>query len=447
MIGRKAAASLVLCAALAGSLFATRGQAAASVSVRLSAMQTIGPGRLRVDATIEGLEPDLHPTIQLSVALGGRTHEGRPFPVVASHMPYAVDLPTGSVRIGGVRVDEFAAPPPLEENTYLSLQATVRQGDERATATVTDLLLLPTVVVPGYLNDLGGDRMDAAAVSELERRGFSAAGTAPTLFWFNYRSQTLSIEEAAQGLADYVRTVVLPATYASKINLVAYSLGGLIARWDVAFEPGWDRLVNRFVMVGVPNQGAVLSYVDAWYPIGGLARTSAARSLLPTFPFWRATSGAAWTVPPGSRNTVLADLNTHPLPVALRAYAFYADGYPGHAAPRTLAGVTGALPQADVSFGPGDGVVLAASALGLPINGGPGVPGFGDRLVLRVNLGPVRHLSLFTTASARVADALLDRQIGGNAGTHHSGEGKTRTGSDGSGARRHPGSALQDGNP
>jgi len=414
---RNVVLSLALCAALAASLPVTRGQAAVPVSVRLSALQLIGPGRLRVDATIAGLQPDLRPTIQQAVTLGGRTREGAPLPVVAPQLPYVLDLPTGTVRLGGVLVDQSAPFPPLDENTAVSVAVTVRQGDELATARVTTLLLLPTVLVPGYLNDVGSGRIDTGAVAALERRGFHLTGPAPTLFWFAYRSRTLSLQDAARQLAAYVRTVVLPAAYATRINLVTYSLGGLLARWDMAAQPGWDRLVNRFVMIAVPNEGAVLSYVDGWYPLGGLARTPAARSLLPTFPFWRPNAGAGWTLPRDSANTVLADLNTHPLPAAVRAYAFYGNHPPRGPAPGTLAGVTGALPQAAASYGAGDGIVLMASALGLPINGGPGVPGIADHLVLTVDLGSAGHQSLFAVASARVADALLDRRVGDTANT------------------------------
>ena len=409
---RNVIVSLALSAALAVSLTATRGQAAAPLSVRLSSPQGAGPGRVRVDATIAGLDPDLHPTIQQSIVLGLRTRQGKPFPVIGPRMPYVVDLPAGAVRVGGVVVDEFAPLPPLEDNTSISFAVTVRQGGEVATATVTDLLLLPTVIVPGYLNDFWGGKVDVGAVTALEARGFRTTGPSPTLFWFGYPSRTLSLNAAAQELAAYVRTTVLPATYATRINLVTFSLGGLVARWNMASQPGWDRLVNRFVMIAVPNEGSVLSYVDGWYPLGGLARTPAARTLLPTFPFWRSNLSAEWTIPPGSANTVLNELNTHPLPASVRAYVFYGDFPQRGAAPGTLVGVTGALPQADVSYGPGDGIVLAASALGLPINGSPGVPGLAERLALKVDLGPTHHQSLFAASGPRVADALLDRRIG-----------------------------------
>ena len=96
----------------------------------------------------------------------------------------------------------------------------------------------------------------------------------------------------------------------------------------------------------------------------------------------------------------------------MRAYAFYGDFRQPGTAQGTLIGVTGALPEADVSYGAGDGIVLAASVLGLPINGSPGVPGIADRLVRKVDLGPTHHQALFSAAGPQVADALLDRRIG-----------------------------------
>ena len=146
-------------------------------------------------------------------------------------------------------------------------------------------------------------------------------------------------------------------------------------------EPGvrarWDHLVNRFVMVGVPNQGVVMSYVYAWYAVAGLART-AARDLNPTFPYWQPDPGGPWRFPPDGQNPALTALNAHLLPKGIRAYAFYGNqGQLDTHDLSTWAGVTGDLQElqrAVFSFGPGDGIVLTASALGLPINGGPGIP-------------------------------------------------------------------------
>ncbi len=425
-IVRRATLALALSAALAGSLFVSNGQAAVPLAVSISSLQMVAPGRVGVDVAIAGLRPELQPTIEGTTALGGHVIiEGPRFPVAASRIPAAIDLPAGKFRVGGVGTHDFAPVPPPDENTSIAVEVTVRQGDEVATARQTGVLLLPTLIVPGYLNDLGGTPYPRI-MSVLKQRGYRATGASPNVFWFAYNSRRLGVEAAARALAAYVREVVLPSTYAARINVVAYSLGGLMTRWNLAFEPGWDQLVNRFVMVGVPNEGAVMSYVYAWYAIASMARTPAARDLLPTFPFWRPSPKAAWGFPPDGQNPELETLNTHPLPEGIRAYAFYGNRQPGPAGPGTEAGITGQLPRPRFSYGPGDGIVLTASALGLPVNGGTGVPGLVDRLIMQVDLGAVGHLSLLEAAMPKIADLLIDRSTADRPNTPRAGAERTR---------------------
>jgi hypothetical protein len=407
---RKTLWSLMLSVALAASLSVERGQAQTPLAVTISGIRMAAHGRVRFDVLISGLQPELRPTVEGTANLGGQTIHGDPGPVVASRIPAALDLPAGRIRVGGdAAVAEFAPVPPLRENMPVTIALTVRQGDQVASARETAMLLLPTVIVPGYLNDMSG-KPNANVVATLQQRGYRPTGGSPDLFWFTYPSRSLDLDEAARALAAYVRDVVLPATYADRINVVGYSLGGLLVRWNMAFETGWDRLVNRFVMVGVPNEGVVMSYVDGWYLLAGpWARTKAARTMTPTFPFWRADSRTPWSIPPDAQNPSLAELNKRPLPDGVRVYAYYGDRKPDPGGGGTWAGVTGNLPNATFSYGAGDGIVLAASALGLSINGGAAVPGLADRLVMKVDLGSVPHLSLLDTAIPQIADALTDR--------------------------------------
>jgi hypothetical protein len=187
-------------------------------------------------------------------------------------------------------------------------------------------------------------------------------------------------------------------------------------------------------MVGVPNEGAVMSYVDGWYFLAApWARTQAARTLLPTFPFWRAEPGTPWSIPPDAQNPALAELNTHPLPDGVRVYAYYGDRKPDPGGAGTWAGMTGQLPKATFSFGPGDGIVLTASALGVAINGGTTVPGLADRLIRNVDLGSVGHLALLDAAIPQIADVLTDRGAPGVSMIPRSGEGSVRPAKDGAG--------------
>ena len=97
-------------------------------------------------------------------------------------------------------------------------------------------------------------------------------------------------------------------------------------------------------------------------------------------------------------------------PASHSSNLFYGSHDPGNpAGPQTSAGITGALPCAALSYGAGDGVVLGASAQGLPIRGGKGVPGLIDRAVLPVDLGAVYHTRLLPAGADRIAGAVLDR--------------------------------------
>jgi hypothetical protein len=400
---RRAFPALGLCLALIGALVTPRAQAAAPLAVRISGFEVVAPGQMRADVTVNGWEPPLGATMTARVTVNGAPASGRAFPVTAAHVPMIIDLPAGRVRVGGdASVLEFQPVPRPDDDLPVELDVNVRQGDGTAAARQTGVLLLPVVIVPGYMNDMGGP--DAGALAVLEAHGYRVTGPSPSVFWFAYPSRSLDLEAAARALDAYVSRTVLPRTYAARLNVVGFSLGGLIARWNLAFKPGWDRLTRRFVMVGVPNEGVVMPYVYGWYPLtAGLARTAAARNLLPTFPFWRPTPGAAWSVPAGAQNREMQILNAHPLPPGLPTYDMYGnrpvDG-DGHG---TWAGVTGEMSRAQFSCGPGDGIVLTASALGLPINGGGGIPGFAERLI-RADLGPIGHLSLLAAAMPRIID-------------------------------------------
>jgi hypothetical protein len=252
-------------------------------------------------------------------------------------------------------------------------------------------------------------------LAAFHRHGYTVSGAGQNVFWFTYRSQDVTLPEGGRALAEYVRSTVLPATYAARVNVVGYSFGGLLARWNVEYDvDGWATLVNRVVLVGVPNEGTVLAYLAARapsaVPFASLGRRPAAPAFLPTFPFWRPDPSQPWTVPADVDNAVLADLNVRPIPQDVRVYVFYGSHDPERAAgPQTSAGITGTLPEARLSYADGDGVVLAASAQGLPIRGNAGVPALTERAVVRVDLGGVYHSGLLDAAANKVAKVLLDR--------------------------------------
>ena len=334
-----------------------------------------------------------------------------------ARLPAAVtmdfDLPDGVIRAGGRQIGSFPPVAPLTDNLRFPVDVAIRRGGTVVTERREVTLLLPTVIIPGYSNERRSP--DRLVLSRLARYGYTGTGALPTLFWFSYKSHTIGLEEGGQALAAYVRRVVLPATYAAKINVVGYSVGGLFARWNLAYDvDGWGGLVNRLILLAVPNEGAVLPYLGehapSFLPFVGSSKTPLARAITPVFPFWRPATAAPWSLPPDAGNTLLADLNERPIPPGVRVYLVYGDNDPSHpGGPETAAGLTGALPGAVVSYGPGDGIVLAASALGYPINGSAGVPALAGRAATRIDLGPVYHTHVLEAGAVRTAAALQDR--------------------------------------
>jgi hypothetical protein len=319
-----------------------------------------------------------------------------------------IDFPAGAVRVGVVKVGEFPPVRPFTDNVRFPVQVTVRQGSRVATANRAVTLLLPTVIVPGVANELSG--RDKEALAPFIRHGYSDGGRSPTVFWFEYPSHQVGLEEGGHRLAESVRQFVMAQAFAGKINVIGYSLGGLIARWNVQFNvDGWGTLVNRLLLVGVPNEGSVLAYtyrnVPTFLPYAYFVHGPAAHALMPTFPFWRAAPTEPWSIPPDGGNPALVQLNTRSIPKGVRVWAFY--GSRNGDAANTLAGVTENAQSRD--FAPGDGVVLADSAQGLPIHGGSGVEALLARDVVRVNLGPVGHSDLLASGADRFIAVLLDR--------------------------------------
>lgn len=354
------------------------------------------------------------PSAEVSVWLDGAPiHAVLPLIHMPSRFAMDLDLSEGVVSVGGVAVGNFVPVRPFTENLRFLVEVTVRRGSLAVTARRTATILLPTVIVPGYLNE--GDGPSQRVLTVFRHSGYSDTGDGQNVSWFSYPSRRLTLPESAAALGEYVRRVVLPASHAARVNVVGYSLGGLMARWNVAYDvDGWSSLVDRLVLVGVPNEGTIMAYLayhaPSVLPFSSAARTPAARVFMPTFPFWRVAPAQPWSVPQDAENSLLDGLNGRAIPRDIRIYLFYGSHDPGDAGgPQTSEGITGVLPGAALAYGDGDGMVLAASAQGLPIRGGKGVPVLVDRSVLRVNLGPVYHTRLLDAGAEKIARALVDR--------------------------------------
>ena len=424
---RRAAAFIVLSAALVPGIAAAQirltvppadGTATVAAVPSAGAPELTLPAvrALRITVPTRGLpSPGAEPaTISVATDVGAVPRLTTfSLPQLPADVTMDFDLPHGIIFVGGARVGSFNPVAPLTDNLKFPVDVTIREGGGSITMRRDIMLLLPTVIVPGFSNEKR-TRPDQLVVTRFAKYGYTDAAAHPTLFWYPYQSHSIALEDGSRALAAYVRRVVLPATYAAKINVVGYSVGGLFTRWLIAYDfDGWATLVNRLVLVGVPNEGAIMPYLGShapsFFPFTAGAKTPLARAMDPVFPFWRETRSDPWSLPADDGNPALNALNARPFPAGIRVYNLYGNNDPSRTGgPQTAAGVTGRLPGATLSYGPGDGIVLTASALGLPINGSPGVAGLAERAV-RIDVGRVYHIHVLEAGAGKAAAALQDR--------------------------------------
>lgn len=157
----------------------------------------------------------------------------------------------------------------------------------------------PVVLIPGWHGDPGSfDQMIpallAAGIPVLDfdpgRPGPQALSYAPT-------ADGQHIPDIATGVVGRaVEAALARAGYGpdAAIDIVGYSMGGLVARYLVE-QAGWARRVGTLVMLGTPNRGTIAAWVPA--TVGGFGRWNATGGdMRPGSPFLRSMDSAE---PPG----------------------------------------------------------------------------------------------------------------------------------------------------
>jgi hypothetical protein len=91
-----------------------------------------------------------------------------------------LDLAAGAVRVGGITVGEFPPLRPFEENMQFPIEVTLQRGSLTATARTMLMIPLPTVIVPGYLSEIGGP--DEAVLAAFRWHGYRDRGWRPRSF-------------------------------------------------------------------------------------------------------------------------------------------------------------------------------------------------------------------------------------------------------------------------
>jgi pimeloyl-ACP methyl ester carboxylesterase len=105
----------------------------------------------------------------------------------------------------------------------------------------------PVILIHGYMMRGG---VLWPMLSYLKKRGFNR------VFKFTYEVPWKEISYFAEQLADEVDKVISTCK-AKKVDLVAHSMGGLVARYYINYLGG-DKLVARLVTLGTPHNGSLL---------------------------------------------------------------------------------------------------------------------------------------------------------------------------------------------
>jgi pimeloyl-ACP methyl ester carboxylesterase len=87
----------------------------------------------------------------------------------------------------------------------------------------------------------------------------------PLILAYDYENLNTSIKESGRLLREKLIEVGLGPNHGKNLNIVAHSMGGLVARWFIEHQGGGsDQMVKRLVMLGTPNGGSPWLNLKDW---------------------------------------------------------------------------------------------------------------------------------------------------------------------------------------
>jgi pimeloyl-ACP methyl ester carboxylesterase len=145
----------------------------------------------------------------------------------------------------------------------LVLAARDTASGAEATQPVTATVPVPCIVLPGFGNETapdhaGGLSVFAAALNTAAGGGYTTTGAHPTLVVKGYPSRTASLAALGKSVGPVVRRA-LKGTLFSKVDLVGYSYGGIVARSYMS--QGGGPFVRHCVFAASPNLGCTVAYL------------------------------------------------------------------------------------------------------------------------------------------------------------------------------------------
>jgi pimeloyl-ACP methyl ester carboxylesterase len=350
--------------------------------------------------------------------------------------------------------------PKFTDNQVFDVTATAIEGGSGiGTGTKTAEIPLPVVHVHGILTDCFGDRIPHGLFQYLQSAHPNAyteddgtwdgqannhlTASYPSLVSFDYLTLQNFTSSTASQLFSWIQFELLPKTYASKVHVVAHSLGGIITRTAIQ-NYGAGQFINRLILVGSPTEGATLAAIGAgaqnfsflkslanlitlglvslgpgdpvpqvasvFSCIGSASNNANALDMLPTYPWDAKTQQDALnnivSIPNGYGNSFLNSINNS-LDPNVSYYAIVASGY---STPTLLWGkffLAAVLEQffGDAGvYGAGDGIVPLRSQTGVdilqwPRGNGPGKLNLSRPDGTLRDAGQVFHTGYFNNAS------------------------------------------------
>ena len=263
--------------------------------------------------------------------------------------------------------------PRFTSNQRFTVTARARFSDTSYEASKEMVVLLPVVIVPGILNGKGGDGIypkleEFLASTSAAEYGDDCAyavqsGSAayPTVYTLAYATNTDSFAVGAQHLRDLLQGSVFTKTYASRVNLLTQSKGGLVARQFLRWTDG-QASVSRLIMCAPPNLGSVWARLEYLWQTRPDKQVSGWANLYPTWPWFRSKASGLFKVQPQNRELATLDDVSEPLPSSIPYTIIYSDSEP---TPDTYSKWALVLGQDPCTYSPGDGIVPAESALGV----------------------------------------------------------------------------------